>query len=137
MTDVAETRPRNEGTYDAVEIWINPDCSKCKAALEVLDEAEATYTVRRYLDEPPTAAEIEAVLDRLDLEPWQIARTHEAVAKDLGLAAMARDETTRDRWIELLAQHPVLIQRPIITADDGTALVARDGTAVRTALSRR
>jgi arsenate reductase len=120
-----------------MEIWINPECSKCKTALEVLDEAGATYTVRRYLDEPPTAGEIEAVLERLGLEPWQITRSHEAVAKRLGLATLARDETTRARWIELLAENPVLIQRPIITADDGSALVARSETAVRTALDRR
>ncbi|MFD0070689.1 arsenate reductase family protein, partial [Streptomyces sp. NPDC127574] len=32
---------------------------------------------------------------------------------------------------------PKLIQRPIITADDGTAVVARTDEAVRDALSRR
>ncbi|WP_435280197.1 arsenate reductase family protein [Streptomyces albogriseolus] len=35
-----------------------------------------------------------------------------------------------------LAAHPKLIQRPIITADDGTAVVARTEDAVRDALSR-
>lgn len=35
-----------------------------------------------------------------------------------------------------LAEHPKLIQRPIITADDGTAVVARTDDAVRDVLSR-
>jgi arsenate reductase len=36
-----------------MEIWVNPACSKCRAATEALDEAGVAYTVRRYLDEPP------------------------------------------------------------------------------------
>jgi arsenate reductase (glutaredoxin) len=38
-----------------MEIWANPACSKCRAATKALDETGVAYTVRRYLDEPPTA----------------------------------------------------------------------------------
>ena len=38
-----------------MEIWINPACSKCRAATKAFDEAGIDYTVRRYLDDPPTA----------------------------------------------------------------------------------
>ena len=119
-----------------MEIWINPACSKCRSALHLLDEAGANYTVRRYLDDVPTEDEIRAVLERLGLEPWDITRTQEAVAKELGLKEWARDAGSRERWIAVLAAHPKLIQRPIITADDGTAVVARTDEAVRDALSR-
>jgi arsenate reductase (glutaredoxin) len=118
-----------------MEIWINPACSKCRAAVSQLDEAGATYTVRRYLEDPPDAAEIAAVLDRLGLEPWDITRTGEPVAGQLDLASWPRDAATRDRWIDALAQHPVLLQRPIITAEDGTTVVGRSAEAVATALS--
>ena len=57
-------------------------------------------------------------------------------AKELGLKDWERDADTRERWIAALATHPKLIQRPIITADDGTAVVARTDEAVRDALSR-
>ncbi|HVX52926.1 arsenate reductase family protein [Nocardioides sp.] len=117
-----------------MEIWINPACSKCRTALSILDAEGASYTVRRYLEDPPTAAEIAAVLDRLGLEPWDITRTAEQDAKDLGLADWPRDGASRDRWIEALAGHPRLIQRPIITADDGTAVVGRSDEAVRSVL---
>ncbi|MFE7934162.1 arsenate reductase family protein [Streptomyces sp. NPDC057456] len=119
-----------------MEIWINPACSKCRSALTLLDAEGADYTVRRYLEDVPSEDEIAAVLDRLGLEPWDIARTQEAVAEELGLKDWARDASTRERWITALAAHPRLIQRPIITADDGTALVARTDEAVRDALSR-
>ncbi|WP_069770840.1 MULTISPECIES: arsenate reductase family protein [unclassified Streptomyces] len=119
-----------------MEIWINPACSKCRSALTLLDAEGADYTVRRYLEEVPSEDEIKEVLDRLGLEPWDITRTQEAAAKELGLKDWARDTSTRARWIGALAAHPALIQRPIITADDGTALVARTDEAVRDALSR-
>jgi arsenate reductase len=121
---------------EALEIWINPACSKCGSALSLLDDEGVQYTVRRYLDDPPTAAELGELLDRLGLEPWDITRTGESVADTLGLAAWDRDPATRERWIEALARHPVLIQRPIITADDGTAVVARSQEAVRSVLPR-
>ncbi|WP_405612445.1 ArsC/Spx/MgsR family protein [Streptomyces sp. NBC_00076] len=120
-----------------MEIWINPACSKCRSAVSLLDAEGADYTVRRYLDDVPSEDEIRGVLDRLRLEPWDITRTQEAVAKELGLKEWPRDESARGRWIEALAAHPKLIQRPIITAEDGTALVARSDEAVRDAVSRR
>ncbi|MFF1275985.1 ArsC/Spx/MgsR family protein [Streptomyces marokkonensis] len=119
-----------------MEIWINPACSKCRSAISLLDAEGAEYTVRRYLEEVPGEDEIREVLERLGLEPWDITRTQEAVAAELGLEEWERDAGTRERWIAALAAHPRLIQRPIITADDGTAVVARTEDAVRDALSR-
>ncbi|MCH0565022.1 MULTISPECIES: ArsC/Spx/MgsR family protein [unclassified Streptomyces] len=119
-----------------MEIWINPACSKCRGALGLLDAEGAEYTVRRYLEDVPTEDEIRAVLDRLGLEPWDITRTGERVAAELGLREWPRDAGAREGWIAALAAHPKLIQRPIITAADGTAVVARTEDAVRDALSR-
>ena len=119
-----------------MEIWINPACSKCRSALTLLDAEGAEYTVRRYLEDAPTQDEIRDVLDRLGLEPWDITRAQEPAAAELGIEEWARDAGARERWITALAGHPELIQRPIITADDGTAVVGRSEDAVRDALSR-
>jgi arsenate reductase len=119
-----------------MEIWINPACSKCRSAISLLDAEGAEYTVRRYLEDVPTEDEIRDVLERLSLEPWDITRTQEALAKELDLKSWARDDSSRGQWIKALAEHPKLIQRPIITADDGTAVVARTEEAVRDALTR-
>ncbi|MET9245112.1 ArsC/Spx/MgsR family protein [Nonomuraea sp. NPDC003709] len=117
-----------------MEIWINPACSKCRSALSILDAEAAEYTVRRYLEDPPNEAEIRAVLARLGLEPWDVTRTGEARAAELGMATWPRDADARDRWIGALAENPILIQRPIITADDGTTVVARSEDAIRSVL---
>ncbi len=132
--DAVPGRPRR--TVSGMEIWINPACSKCRSAVQLLDAEGADYTVRRYLEDVPTEDEIRGVLDRLGLEPWDITRTQEPAARELGLKEWPRDAASRDRWVTALAEHPKLIQRPIITADDGTAVVARTEEAVRDALSR-
>jgi len=118
-----------------MEIWVNPACSKCRSATEALDEAGVTYTVRRYLDDPPTRAELEDVLARLQLEPWHITRLGEpesAAVKELPRSAGARGE-----WLQALVDHPQLIQRPIITADDGTTVVGRDPASLAMVLPSR
>ena len=115
-----------------MEIWFNPACSKCRLAQEMLDEAGADYVVRRYLDSPPSAAEITEVLDRLGLEPWDITRMGEPVATELGLDTAPRD---RDTWVKALADNPSLIQRPIILTVDGSAWVARTPEEVEKAVA--
>ena len=136
VVSTSSGRGHTADTVGRMEIWINPACSKCRSAITVLDAEGADYTVRRYLEDVPSEDEIRQVLDRLGLEPWDITRTQEAVAKELGVKGWARDAGSRERWVKALAEHPKLIQRPIITADDGTAVVARTEEAVRDALSR-
>jgi arsenate reductase len=111
-----------------VEIWFNPSCSKCRVAKEMLDEAGADYTVRRYLDEPPTAEELDLTLAKLGLQPWDIARMNEPIAKQIDLASLEKD---REMWLAVLIANPILIQRPIIVADDGRAVIGRSDDAVR------
>jgi len=111
-----------------IEIWINPACSKCRTAISELDAAGSEYVIRRYLEDVPTAAEIEDVLARLGLEPWDITRT--ADAKGLGIELPAKGAEQRDAWIALLGAEPRLIQRPIITASDGSAVIGRDPESV-------
>jgi arsenate reductase len=103
-------------------LWHNQRCSKSRGAKEILDEAGVGYTERRYLDQPPTAAELDEVLEALGMEPWDLARMGEPVAKELDLASVPHD---RGRWIELMTEHPILIERPILVADDGRAVVGR------------
>lgn len=106
-----------------MEVWVNPACSKCRAATAALDEAGVAYTVRRYLDDPPGVEELREVVARLGVEPWHVARPQEA--REAGID-LPRDAAHREDWLAALAATPRAIQRPIITADDGTTVVGRD-----------
>lgn len=113
-----------------MELWHNPRCSKSRAAKQMLDERGVLYEERRYLDVPPTAGELAAVLAALDLQPWEIARLGEPLARELGLRDLPRD---RERWIELLAANPILIERPILVAG-GRAAIGRPLEALEAVL---
>ena len=115
-----------------MELWHNPSCSKSRAAKAILDDQGVGYVERRYVDRPPTAEELDQVLTALGRQPWEIARLNEPEAEDLGLADWPHD---RARWIEAMVAHPVLIERPILRADDGRAVLGRPPEAVESLLS--
>lgn len=110
-----------------MELWHNPRCTKSRQAKELLDERGVDYVERRYLDDPPTAAELDAALTAMGKEPWEVARLGEAVAAELGLKELARD---RQAWIEVMVANPILIERPILVTDDGRAAVGRPTSAI-------
>jgi len=114
-----------------MELWHNPRCTKSRQAKAVLDERGVAYVERRYLDDAPTAAELDAVLTALGKEPWDITRMGEDVAKELDLRSRDRDRTA---WIDLLVANPVLIERPILVTDDGRAAVGRPTDAIEALL---
>ena len=114
-----------------MELWHNPRCTKSRQAKNLLDERGVTYTERRYLDDAPTAAELDAVLTAMGKEPWDITRMGESVAADLGLKDKPKD---RVAWIEVLVANPILIERPILVTDDGRAAVGRPTDAIEALL---
>lgn len=105
-----------------MEVWYNPACSKCRGTAALLNEHGITFTERRYLDEPPTEADVERVLGLLGIEPWDLTRMDEPRAKELGLADAPRD---RAAWVRTLVENPALIQRPIVITADGRAVIGR------------
>ena len=114
-----------------LEYWHNPRCSKSRAGKELLDSAGAEYTERRYVDDAPTAEELDRVLTALGKEPWDIVRMGEPVAQELGLKSAPKD---RAAWIETMVAHPILIERPILVTDDGRAVLGRPPEALESLL---
>ena len=110
-----------------MELWHNPRCTKSRQAKELLDDRGVAYTERRYLDAPPTAEELDAVLTAMGKEPWEITRMGEGVAADLDLRSAPKD---RAAWIDTLVANPILIERPILVTDDGRAAVGRPTDAI-------
>jgi arsenate reductase len=115
-----------------VEIWYNPSCSKSRHALAELERAGVDPTVRRYLDDPPTAQQLDSALEALGLQPWDVARTGEPLAAELGLADLPHD---RQRWIAVLVANPALLQRPLLLAADGTGYLGRDDAGIAAAIA--
>jgi arsenate reductase len=105
----------------AVEIWHNPRCSKSRAALELLRSKGVEPHVVLYLDSPPTSERIEQVLGLLGIEPRELMRKTEPEYRQLGLSEPA---LARVQLVQALAEHPILIERPIVIARE-RAVVGR------------
>lgn len=102
-----------------VTIYHNPRCSKSRQALALLNERGIAAHVIEYLKTPPSEAQLRELLDLLGLEPRQLMRRGEAVYKELGLND---PQLSPAALIHAMAQHPVLIERPIVVANGRAAL---------------
>lgn len=106
---------------DSIKIFHNPRCSKSRATLELLNSQDTDAQVVEYLKTPPTAGELEDILNMLGLSPRQLMRQGEAEYKELNLA----DESlSREQLIAAMVEHPKLIERPIVIAN-GKAAIGR------------
>lgn len=102
-----------------VTIWHYNRCSKSRKTLALLEERDLDIEIREYLEDTPSADELDDVLERLDLEPREFMRTREDAYRDNGLD----DESlTRAELIEAMVEHPKLIQRPVVIKGDAVAL---------------
>lgn len=94
-----------------VTIYHNPRCSKSRQTLQLLQDNGVEPKVVEYLKTPPSAAELDNILNMLKLEPRELMRKKEPPYKERGLA----DESLgRKALIKAMVADPVLIERPIV-----------------------
>ncbi|MEZ5751475.1 MAG: ArsC/Spx/MgsR family protein [Paracoccaceae bacterium] len=106
----------------AVEIWHNPRCSKSRQALAHLQARGTQPVVRLYLVDPPSAPEIESMLQALGLRAADLLRPREG--------ASWRDSPP-EVIIGAMAADPSLIERPVIRHAD-RAVIGRPTEAIDT-----
>ena len=106
---------------DTTKIFHNPRCSKSRAAMDLLTEKGIETDVVKYLETPPSRAEIEEVLSLLNMQPRELMRKGEAEYIDNNLA---NDSLTNDQLIDALVEFPKLLERPIVIAN-GKAAIGR------------
>lgn len=100
-----------------VVIYHNPRCSKSRKALEILQQHGLTPVVVEYLKAPLDAG----TLRSFGLPAREMIREDEDEYAALNLADPAKTEAD---LFDAIAQHPILLQRPIVVAGN-RAIVAR------------
>lgn len=103
----------------ALTIYHNPRCSKSRETLALLESRGLKPTVVDYLQNPPSAAELKSILNKLGLMAVEIMRTGEPEYKELGLMQM---RLTEDGLIDVMVAHPRLIERPIVVNGNKAAI---------------
>jgi arsenate reductase len=102
-----------------VTIWHNPRCSKSRQTLELLNKKGVEPTIREYLKQPPSKAEVETLIDMVGGEPGALLRDGEAEFKALG---KKKAEMSKADIAKAIAAHPILLQRPIVMAGKKAAI---------------
>lgn len=101
-------------------VFYNPRCSKCRALLDLLAARGLQPQLVDYLEQPPDAATLRQLLQRLGDEGDALLRRDEAELATLGLSA----DISGEDLIEALLRHPQLMQRPVVVCAE-RALIAR------------
>lgn len=104
---------------EPTRIFHNPRCSKSRQTLALLEDKGIQPEIIRYLETPPTEAELDSILNLLGLEPRELMRTKEDLYKELGLD---NPELDRQALIGAMAANPKLIERPIVIHNGKAAL---------------
>ena len=105
----------------SITIYHNPRCSKSRATLQLLQEKGIEPTIIEYLKTPPSADELEEILNKLGMEPRDLMRKGEDAYREAGLDNPALD---REALIAAMVAHPILIERPIVLSK-GKAAIGR------------
>jgi arsenate reductase (glutaredoxin) len=113
-----------------VKIYHKPTCSTCRQAVQLLKESGKPFTAINYYEQPFTKFQLKALLKKAKLSPKDVLRTKEDIYKNLGLAKKTLSD---DELIDLMIQHPDLIQRPIVEKGE-KALLARPAETVKNIL---
>ncbi|EXI91249.1 MAG: Arsenate reductase [Candidatus Accumulibacter regalis] len=101
-----------------LRIYHNNRCSKSRAACQLIADRGFEVEVVDYLKTPPSRDELRALLDKLGMKPAELVRRGEAVFKENYAGRSLSD----DEWLDALAAHPILIERPIVVRGERAVL---------------
>jgi arsenate reductase len=107
--------------FPMIRIYHNPRCSKSRSALALLEQHGQPFEVVNYLETPPSADELRALLSQLRITSRQLLRTGEEEYQSLHLSDPTLDD---EALIAAMVTHPRLIERPIVVAN-GKAVIGR------------
>jgi len=103
-----------------IKIYHNNRCTKSRCALEALEKSGKEFEVIYYLETPPNKKELQEIVQKLGIKPFELIRKGEKV-----FAENYKGKTlTDDEWVDAMIAHPILIERPIIISGD-QAVIAR------------
>jgi arsenate reductase len=102
-----------------VKIYHNPRCSKSRETLQLLRDKGVEPEIVEYLKTPPNAEELDAILQKLGMEPRDLMRKKEKPYDENDLFDKSLD---RQALIRAMIEHPILIERPIVVIGDKAAI---------------
>lgn len=102
-----------------ITLFHNPNCSKSRAALALLESSGQQFETVLYLKVPPDRATLQHIVDSVGGDPSALVRD-DPYAREIGVDRSKL--TDGGRVIELLLEHPRLLERPIVLHGDRGAI---------------
>jgi arsenate reductase len=103
----------------SVTLYHNARCSKSRETLALLQSNNVEPEIIEYLKTPLNSTQISILINQLDFtSARELMRTKEDIYKELNL----KEETQESALINAMAEHPKLIERPIVVNNNKAAL---------------
>src|SRR5262245_39378862 len=103
----------------SVTIYHNPKCSTSRKVLDAIRAKGVEPRIVLYLETPPSKKKIGEWLKAMGARPRDILRRKGDLDLELGLDDPAKSDA---QILAALAEHPALIERPIVETPKGTVL---------------
>ncbi len=103
-----------------ITVYEKPTCTTCRVVKRQLQEKGVEFEAVNYFEQGISAAKLKELLDRAGLKPSEAIRTKEEAYKKY----VAGKELSEDKLVLVMAEHPELIQRPIVV-NGNKAVLAR------------
>lgn len=110
----------------SMTLYHNPNCSKSRQSYEFLRDQGYAFEVVQYLKNPPSRATLQALADKMGggvAGVRALLRSKADVYTELDLA---NPKWSADELLDLMVQHPVLLERPLLDTPKG-ARIGRPG----------
>ncbi len=102
-----------------VIIWHNPRCRKSREGLNYLKEKGIEPEIYDYMKQGINPEELAAIIRKSGLPVEEFVRSNEKEYRELGLKGR---QLSPEEFARIAAEHPRLLQRPIIIKGDTVVL---------------
>ncbi|ALM54248.1 arsenate reductase (glutaredoxin) [Halomonas huangheensis] len=102
-----------------IQIYHNPECGTSRNTLAMLKASGEQPEVIEYLRTPPSRERLCQLIAAMGISPRELLRRKGTPFDELGLDDPSLDD---DALVDAMIEHPILINRPIVVSERGTAL---------------
>jgi arsenate reductase len=94
-----------------IVIYQKPTCTTCRQVYAALKGSNVDFDAVDYYTDPIPKSKLKELLRKMRMNPAELLRTREPLYRTLRLAERT---LTDEEIIDLMIEHPDLIQRPIV-----------------------
>ena len=105
-----------------ITVYHNPGCSTSRSVLAAIRGAGYEPRVFEYLKTPLSRGALNALVNGMNVPVRDVVRSKEPLFRELGLDA---EDVSEDDLLDAMAEHPILLNRPIVVVQNGRRTAIR------------